>query len=147
MNFVKSRLTGVARQVIAGINDLPGILTAVRQHCEYKITSDNLLAKLKAVKQKDSTEAFCNEVEKLTTQLRSCYLREEIPAARANTMAVKKGVEALITGIKNTDTKLILKAGTFNKIDDAIQKTLENTEINDSNSNSLATNAQIEQFP
>lgn len=142
VKLVKSRLTGVARQVIAGADDLQGIIDAVKQHCESKITSDNVLAKLKATRQKDSIETFCNEVETLTTQLKSCYVREEIPANRANTMATKKGVEALISGSKNTDTKLILKAGTFNKINDAIQKVMENNETT-SNNNSPATNAQI----
>lgn len=41
-------------------------------------------------------------------------------------MATKKGVEALIDGVRNNDTKIILKAGTFTKISDATQKLLEN---------------------
>ncbi|XP_062535414.1 uncharacterized protein LOC134204644 [Armigeres subalbatus] len=124
--FVKSRLTGVARQVIAETNDLQGILDAVKQHCESKITSDNIAAKLKAVKQKESAESFCNTVEQLTAQLRSVYVREQIPVNRANAMATKKGVEALIDGVRNNDTKIILKAGTFTKISDATQKLMEN---------------------
>lgn len=124
--FVKTRLTGVARQVIAEANDLQGILNAVKQHCEPKTTSDNIIAKLKAVKQKDSAESFCNEVEKLTAQLKATYVREQIPLDRASIMATKKGVDALIDGTKSSDTKIILKAGTFSKISDAVQKLMEN---------------------
>lgn len=94
IRFVKSRLTGVARQVITEANDLPGILDAVKQHCESKVSSDNIIAKMKALKQKDSAESFCNEVEKLTTQLKAAYVREQIPVATANTMATKKGVRS-----------------------------------------------------
>ncbi|XP_058813587.1 uncharacterized protein LOC131677667 [Topomyia yanbarensis] len=126
VRFVKSRLTGVARQVIVGANDLQGIFDAVKQHCESKITSDNIIAKLKAVKQKESAESFCSAVEKLTAQLRSVYVTEQIPINRANTMATKKGVEALIDGVRNNDTKIVLKAGTFTKITDATEKLMEN---------------------
>lgn len=69
VRFVKSRLTGVARQVIAEANDLQEILDAVKQHCESKITSDNIIAKLKTLRQKESAESFCSDIEKLTTQL------------------------------------------------------------------------------
>lgn len=41
-------------------------------------------------------------------------------------MATKRGVEALATGIKNPESKLIMKAGTFGKISDAVQKLQEN---------------------
>lgn len=143
VRFVKSRLTGIARQIIADADDLEAIINALKQHCESKITSDGTVAKLKALKQKDSIETFCNEVENLTSQLKSCYVREQIPVDRANTMATKKGVEALVIGIKNTDTKLILKAGSFNKISDAIQKVMENVEHTCTSNNLPATNAQI----
>lgn len=143
IRFVKSRLTGIARQVITGANDLQAITDALKQHCESKITSDGLEAKLRALKQKDSIETFCKEVENLTSQLKSCYVNEQIPVDRANTMAIKKGVDSLISGIKNTDTKLILKAGSFIKINDAIQKVIENVQYTNANNNSPATNAQI----
>lgn len=54
------------------------------------------------------------------------YVEEKIPADKANQMATKSGVEALIGGISNYDTKLILKIGTFTKINEAIQKLQEN---------------------
>lgn len=139
--FVKSRLSGIARQVVTGSNDLQAIMDALQQHCESKVTSDGLVAKLRALKQKDSIETFCNEIENLTSRLKSCYVKEQIPVDRANIMATKKGVESLISGIKNTDTKLILKAGSFIKINDAIQKVMENVEC--TNNISPATNAQI----
>lgn len=47
---------------------------------------------VKALKQKDSAETFCKEVEKMTNQLKILYIKEQIPAAKANEMAIKKGV-------------------------------------------------------
>lgn len=113
VRFIKTRLTGAARQVIADINDLQGILDAIKEHCSSKITSDNIIAKLKALKQKDSVATFCNDVEKLTSQLKSCFIKEDIPLQRASQMATKKGVETLINGVRNNDIKIILKAGNF----------------------------------
>lgn len=143
LRFVKARLSGAARQAITGTNDLAGLLEAVKQNCESSLTSDNLIAKFKNLKQKDSVENFCNEIEKLTTQLKTIYIKEQIPVERAHIMATKKGIESLTNGAKNAETKLILKAGTFTKINDAIQKVMENAEITLNNNNVTATNAQI----
>lgn len=141
IRFVKTRITGLARQVIAELNDLQEILDAIKNNCGSKVTSDNVVAKLKALKQKDSTESFCNKVEELTVQLRTSYIKEKIPMDRANIMATKVGIETLISGIKNTETKIILKAGQFSKINDAVQKVMENDTT--TSATSISTNAQM----
>ena len=46
-------------------------------------------------------------------------------------MTTKVGVETLINGISNTESKLILKAGQFPTINDAIQKLLETNTASD----------------
>ena len=71
LRFVKTRLAGVARQVITDAINLEGLLDTLKQHCESKITSDNLTVKLKTLKQKDSTENFCDEIESHVTA-KSC---------------------------------------------------------------------------
>lgn len=119
-------MTGIARQAIGELNETQAMLDANKTRCASKTTSDNILAKLKSVKQSSTTENFCDAVEKLTNDLRSAYITEKIPQDRAEIMATKRGVETLISGIKNSDTKLILKAGTFSKFQDAVQKLQEN---------------------
>ena len=126
VRFIKTRLTGVARQAIGELNELQQILNAIKLRCASKATSDAILAKLKITKQNSTSEQFCDAVEKLTNDLRSTYLTEGIPPDTAEKMATKRGVETLINGIKNQDTKLILKAGNFEKINDAVQKLQEN---------------------
>lgn len=71
-------------------------------------------------------EEFCKEVEKLTQQLAATYIDETIPTDKAMQMATKSGIESLINGIDHADSKLILRAGTFTKINEAIQKLQEN---------------------
>lgn len=126
VRFIKTRLTGTARQAVGDLNDLPQIIDSIKRRCSPKITSDNILAKLKTTKQHSTAESFCDAVEKLTNDLRSAYLTERIPPETAEKMATKRGVETLINGTKNQDTKLILKAGNFDNFNDAVQKLQEN---------------------
>lgn len=122
LKFIKTRLTGTARQVINGAETLEEILQKLKTQCASKQNSDSVRAKLKALKQKGQISDFCDQVEQLTLQLASTYMEETIPANKANEMATKVGVETLISGVKNNDMKIILKAGTFTKINEATQK-------------------------
>lgn len=124
--FIKTRLTGVARQSIIGAQNLKETLDKLKIQCASKISSDNIKAKMIALKKRGTVEEFCKEVENLTQQLAATYINETIPADKANQMATKSGIESLINGIDHTDSKLILRAGTFTKINEAIQKLQEN---------------------
>lgn len=136
VKFLKTRLTGAARAAAGLMESKAEMIAALKEQCSSTVNSDHICAKLKALKQKDSAENFCSEVEKMTSQLRTLFIKEQIPAEIANTMAIKKGVETLISGVKNTETKLILKAATFTKLNDACQKVVENDII-------INTDAQI----
>ena len=123
--FIKTRLTGIARQTINGANSTDEIVQKLKEQCSPKATSDSLRAKLKAAKQKGNLTQFCEEIEQLTSRLASQYIDETIPANKANQMATKTGIETLINGISNSEAKLILKAGNFSKISEATQKLQE----------------------
>ena len=123
--FIKTRLTGIARQTINGANSVDEIVLKLKEQCSPKITADSLRAKLKAAKQKGNLTQFCEEIEQLTSRLASQYIDETIPANKANQMATKAGIETLINGITNPEAKLILKAGNFSKISEATQKLQE----------------------
>lgn len=140
VRFVKTRLIGKARQVIGELDQLQEILNAIQLQCASRKTSDSILAKLKTVKQDSTVDKFCECVENLTMQLKSAYINEMIPQNRADQMATKRGVETLVSGIKNSDTKLILKAGTFEKIQDAVQKLQENEPVGETASVSQVFN-------
>lgn len=139
--FLRTRLTGKARLGLPETaNTIELIISNVRDRCQEKITPDSIIAKMRNVKQKQSVQTLCDELENLTAKLKSVYLSNKIPDDVASSMANKAGVDALINGVTNSDTKLILKAGTFNNIRDAITKVVEN-----SNSPSLP-NAEIFTF-
>lgn len=131
VKFLKTRLTGKARLGLPeDATTIEAITQDVKNRCASKTTPENITAKLKAVKQKTTVETFCEEVDALTTKLKAVYLQNKVPEPIANSMATKAGVDALVNGTNSQETKIILKAGTFGDIKDAIQKVLENTSTN-----------------
>lgn len=141
VRFVRTRLTDKARQTINENQNLDEMLVAIRAHCESKISADSLIAKLKTVRQNGDLTEFCDKVDRICSQLKSVYLRDEIPQVTATKMSTKCGIEALIRGANNNDAKIILKAGSFDKLSDAIQKLMENS----SPTNQILTASRVNQ--
>lgn len=126
LKFIRTRLTGKARLGLPdNIASIEALLDNVKSRCESKLTSEIVLAQLKAIKERE-TDKICDRVNDLTAKLSSVYLAEKLPVETATKMATKAGVETLKTKVTNSDLKLILKAGSFQTIQDAIQKVREN---------------------
>lgn len=131
IKFLKTRLSGKARQCLPEkIATIDELLQHVKEQCAEFVTPHSILAKLKNTRQNAGVEKFCTDVENLTSQLRNVYISQKIPGDVAKSMASKAGVDTLISGIKNPETKLILKAATFNDIKEAVQKINENSQTN-----------------
>ncbi|XP_062541140.1 uncharacterized protein LOC134209173 [Armigeres subalbatus] len=80
IKFLKTRLTGKARLGLPeNLNTIDELAQNVKQRCANKITPDNVVAKLRAVKQKGSVENFCDEVDTLTNKLKAVYIEQGIP--------------------------------------------------------------------
>lgn len=136
VQFVRTRLTNKARQSITAGQTLTQMLDAINLHCASKITADSLIAKLKTIKRSDDLNDYCEKVDKLCAQLKSTYVKDNIPQDTADKMAKKCGIEALIRGVKNPESRVILKAGSFDTLNDAVQKVMENDTRENSASNS-----------
>lgn len=138
IKFLKTRLNGKARQClpenIATIDDL---VKQVKEQCMEVISPQSIIAKLKVSSQKGDVAKFCSEVESLTTQLQNVYISQKIPGDVAKSMATKAGIDTLINGIKNTEMKIILKAGTFPSVKEAVQKINENLTQETNNPNQI----------
>lgn len=126
--FLRTRLTGKARQGLPdNAKTIDTIVSDVETRCAEIISAQNILAKLKASGQNGNIDKFCTEVESLTTQLQNVYISQKIPGDVAKSMATKAGVDSLINGIKDNETKIVLKASTFTSVKEAIQKINENS--------------------
>lgn len=126
LKFLRTRLTGKAR---LGLNnnyaDITALVNDVKAKCEQKTSPEELLAKLNAIKERDH-EKVCDLVDSLTAKLSALYMADNIPADVAHKMATKAGVDTLQKKITNHDLKIILKAGSFTTVQQAIQKVREN---------------------
>lgn len=151
IRFLKTRLTGKARLGLPeNLNTIDAIVNDVKARCSEQVSPENILAKLKSTKQKGDANSLCDEVDNLTNKLKSIYVGQGIPDGVAKSMATKAGVDALINGVNNFETKLILKAGNFSNIKEAVQKVQENgtsTQTNSQNSAQVMTyNTQRNNF-
>lgn len=144
VKFIKTRLSGKARTGLPdNIHGIDDIIENVRARCKDTTTPDNIIAKLKATTQKANVTQFCEEVDTLCTKLETSYISQQIPANVAKNMATKAGLTTVINGVRNSDTKLILKAGTFTSIKEILQKVQENDSEPVGNAQILATNRPL----
>lgn len=140
LRFIKTRLIGKAR-VVVGENpvDTNEIITKLKDRCGKTKSPDVLVAKLKEAKQTGEINKFTSEIEGLVLLLEKAYISEDIPIETATKMATKQGVKALCSGVRSTETKLLLKAGQFTTLNSAIEKVIEN----EASSSSVSHNSQI----
>lgn len=61
-------------------------------------------------------------------------MEEEVPEEVANKMATKAGLDSLIQEVSSNDIKIIIKAGTYENIKDAVRKINEFTDNSNQNS-------------
>lgn len=130
IKFLKTRLLGKARIGLSvNIDTIDALIADVKLRCKDQQTPENIIAKIKNVKQKADTNSLCDEIDNLTLKLKSIYIQQGIPENIAQAMSTKTGVDALINNV-NHETKIILKAGNFSNLKDAIQKVQENASQN-----------------
>lgn len=128
IKFLRTRLTGKARLGLPNeLATIDALVENVKSRCAETITPENVLSKLKATQQKGDANKFCNDVDSLCNQLCATYIESGVPNNVAKRMATKAGVEALTAGVTNSETKIILKAGNFDDVKQAIQKVVENS--------------------
>lgn len=131
IKFIKTRLTGKARYGLPdNVNTFNDLITNIKQRCQDSTSPEQIVAKLKSIKQKENLDSFCDQIESIANKLKCTYLQQKIPEDVVNNMVKKVAVDALINGVSNSETKIILKAGNFDTVKDAIQKVQENNSNN-----------------
>lgn len=131
IQVILSRLDGKARSAV-GDNPLTidEVIQNLNNKCRVKIAPETVVAKLNATKQNGEIGKFTEQIEKLTLELERAYISENVPLETASRMAVKAGVKALANGVKNNESKLLLKAGQFSTVSLAVEKLTENEPAN-----------------
>lgn len=122
-----SKLTGKARSVVgANPETLQVIINQLTTGCRSQTQPEVIHAKLNNLKQTGELNKFTEQIETLTLELEKCYIADNIPANTAARMATKAGVKALANGVRNQETRTILKSGTFENLATAVGKATEN---------------------
>lgn len=127
LRFVKTRLSGKARSAIGdNPQNIEELLDKLETKCKSYISPESVVAKLNNAKQTGELLKFAEQIEKLTLDLERAYIDEHVPIDTASRMAVKAGVKALASGVRNPETTTLLKAGQFTTLASAVEKMIEN---------------------
>lgn len=126
IQVVLSKLTKKASSAV-GENpaNLDEIINKLKEKCASTSSSDTFFSKLKVWKQTGSLQKFVEEIESTTDKLEAALLAEGYSVDNAMKVATKAGIAALTNGVKKERTQLILEAGSFSKLSDAIAKAIE----------------------
>lgn len=126
IQVVLSKLTKRASSAVgANPASLDVIIANLKEKCAPTLTSDSLFSKLKAIKQTGSLQKFTEEIEAITDKLEAALLQEDYSLENAVKVATKAGINALVSGVKKERTQIVLEAGNYLKLSDAISKAIE----------------------
>lgn len=127
LKFLKTRVTGKARLGLpVNINTFDEFIKNVKERCRDTTSIEQTIVKLKSIKQRENLDSFCEQIENISNKLKNIYIEKQIPENVATDMVKKAAIDALINGVSNQATKLILNAGSFDSIKDAIRRVQEN---------------------
>lgn len=123
--FVKTRLIGKARDSIENENiELSKLLEHLRRNCGYQESSESVGARLRSIKQGSSNVVdYSERISELNRKLVLSFKAEGLGDS-ARKMAEKLSLEALIGGLANAETSIILKAGNFKTFLEAANKAI-----------------------
>lgn len=125
IQLIMTKLNGKARSLFAEPpQEIDEIINRLKIHCVDKCTSDLALTNLKSAKCKNN-EDF-KQIEILTDKLQQTYVREQIPNEVAAKMARKAAIQTIINNSNNNDTKMMLRIGKFDTLEEAINLAMEN---------------------
>ena len=125
VSVIKSKLKGDARRLITTETTISEIIETLNDKVKGESDS-SISAKLMSLKQNNKpASTYCTEVKALTNSLKTCYISEGIPYDVAEKYSLNVAKRAMIKNCSNESVKLILKAGTFKKMDEMISQFID----------------------
>lgn len=133
ITLIKTKLKGTSRNLISNERTIEEVINRLKSAVKTEST-EVLTAKLLSVKHNKNSNAVVKEVEEITNLLQTAYISEGLPLEIATKYATQTAVKSLIKNTVNDKTKLIMQAGQFNSLNDAITKYVSTTEENNTSS-------------
>lgn len=120
--FVKTRLSGKARDLITTEDSVTDIINTLKTKVKYE-SSRSSSAKLLNCRQnhKDAT-SFATEIEKLAENLNRAYISEGVPSEVAGRYTTEQVVKSLSVNSNTEKSRVVMEAGTFNSVQEAVTK-------------------------
>lgn len=122
VNIIKTKLKGHVRNLISNESTISAICAKLGASVKGE-SVEVLSAKLLNLQQKNKTaNQYTSEVDQLARALEGAYIRDGLPPLTANKYSTTQAVKAMSKNCSNDKVKLIMEAGTFNNMNDAIAK-------------------------
>lgn len=143
--FVKTRLTGKARDLITNEHTITEIINKLKSGIKGE-SSRLLLAKLNNTKQNNKDPAsYATDVECLAEKLKRAYITEGVPCELAENYTVEATARAVSQNASSEKARLVVEAGTFSTVQELVTKFVNITPQPTSSSNIFYVN-QNRQF-
>jgi len=122
VSIIKSKLKGVARNLIGNETTITEVISKLKSNVKGE-TVEVLSAKLMNLQQRNKTaNQYTQEIEQMTNSLEGAYLTDGLPLELARSYSTQHAVKAMTKNCTIDKVKLIMEAGTFNTMNDAISK-------------------------
>jgi len=122
VSIIKTKLKGVARNLIGNETSISEIISSLKGNVKGE-TVEVLSAKLINLQQRNKTaNQYVQEVEQLTKTLEGAYIADGLPLQLARSYSTQNAVKAMTKNCTIDKVKLIMQAGTFNSMNDAVSK-------------------------
>lgn len=121
VNFVKTRLSGKARDVVTNQATLVAIAQALRTTIKPEPVGQ-LIDQLMGLKVEGSRAEYVRKVEEVGSKLRRSFITDGASVATADSYAAKHTVQALINNSPTAEARTVLKATSFSTPQEATAK-------------------------
>lgn len=136
--YVKTRLTGKARYLVGESATLDEIKTKLKNGIKFE-SSQSVTSKMLNLKHHNDTK-YMADIENLTQKLKQAYISEGVPESVAENYTKNTTVKALSTNTNIEKVKIIMEAGSFQTVEEAIQKFANVTAENSSSASVFYAN-------
>lgn len=122
LSLIKTKLKGTARNSINDEASIQQIITKLSGSVKGE-SVEVLSAKILNIRQNNkSANAYCNEIETLTKSLEGAYISDGLTCEQATRYSTQVAVKAMTKNCTIDKVKLIMEAGQFHNMNDAIGK-------------------------
>lgn len=122
INLIKTKLKGNARNLIGNETTIQAVINRLSNTVKGE-SVEVLSAKILNIRQNSkSANAYCSEIEQMTKSLETAYISDGLPCELATKYSTQVAVKAMTKNCNIDRVKLVMEAGQFGNMNEAIGK-------------------------